>query len=385
MSFFSRRKSQSSPGLPVLPDAVDDNVYLAAASKAGELDKSSGAYDHFLFEDKSMTAMPFEQAVDAHMSLVSLRLEDLGRRELLNVQKQTLAGKAEVEVSQIRLDRISQNLENMQGKLLEQERILNEERPGRHGLMWPGTIPELTTKINGYSKVFSPYLVFLLVGLVDVLIVYYSLNNIPGFNNWEPIFFAAPVIGVQLVFPHLIGQRLALLSHGTLEKVRNKLEAAILFVVWITFAVALTQIRMLYIEKLAFEDNEPLNDILFAILWITNFLMLVGLGSWLLLLESRRNHHEHAALRIKIRMEKLRDQRNSALETLERAKSRIPSLELAESVASASYEDAVHRAGSSLAEAAKAVYRRSLVNQVGTAEFTAAYLSSESMKKGKGQ
>ena len=385
MSFFGRRSTQNSPGLPILPDAVDDNAYLAAASKAGELDKSSGAYDHFLFEEKSMTAMPFEQAVDAHMSLVSLRLEDLGRRELLNVQKQTLAGKAEVEVSQIKLDRVSQNLTSTKEKLLEQERVLSGEKPGRNGLMWPGTVPQLTTKLNAYAKVFAPYLVFLIVGLVDVLIVYYSLNNIPGFNNWEPVFFAAPVIGVQLVFPHLIGQRLALLSHGTVEKVRNQIEAATLFVVWITFAVALTQIRMLYIEKLAFEDNEPLDDLLFNILWITNFLMLVGLGSWLLLLESRRNHHEHSALRIMIRIEKLRDQRNSALENLERAKSRIPSLELAESVASSSYEDAVHRAGSSLAEAAKAVYRRSLVNQIGTAEFTSAYLSSDSIKKGKSQ
>jgi hypothetical protein len=219
--------------------------------------------------------------------------------------------------------------------------------------MWPGTMPELTTKVNGYAKVFAPYLVFLIVGLVDVLIVYYSLNNIPGFNNWEPIFFAAPVIGVQLVFPHLIGQRLALLSHGTREKLRNQIEGLVLFAVWITFAIALTQIRMLYIEKLAFEDNEPLNDVLFAILWLTNFLMLVGLGSWLLLLESRRNHHEHAALRIMIRIEKLRDQRNAALENLERANSVIPSLELAESVARSSYEDAVNRAGSSLAEAAR--------------------------------
>ena len=385
MSLFSRRNTQSSPGLPILPDAVDDNMYLAAASKAGELDKSSGAYDHFLFEEKSMGEMPFEQAVDAHMSLVSLRLEDLGRRELLNIQKQTLAGKAQIEVNQMKLDRVAQNLESMSERLEDQGRILNGEKPGRNGLMWPGTMPELTTKVNGYAKVFAPYLVFLIVGLVDVLIVYYSLNNIPGFNNWEPIFFAAPVIGVQLVFPHLIGQRLALLSHGTREKLRNQIEGLVLFAVWITFAIALTQIRMLYIEKLAFEDNEPLNDVLFAILWLTNFLMLVGLGSWLLLLESRRNHHEHAALRIMIRIEKLRDQRNAALENLERANSVIPSLELAESVARSSYEDAVNRAGSSLAEAAKAVYRRSLVNQVGTAEFTAAYLSSDSGKRGKAQ
>jgi hypothetical protein len=73
--------------------------------------------------------------------------------------------------------------------------------------------------------------------------------------------------------------------------------------------------------------------------------------------------------------------RQNASTKLEVAKSAVPSLELAESVAIASYEDAVRASGSALAEAAKSVYRRSLVNQIGTPEFTSSYISSENSKK----
>ena len=55
----------------------------------------------------------------------------------------------------------------------------------------------------------------------------------------------------------------------------------------------------------------------------------------------------------------------------------MPSLELAEAVAVASYEDAVNSSGAALGEAAKAVYRRSLVNQIGSPEFTSSYLAKK--------
>lgn len=383
MKLFATRKTQSSPGLPILPDAVDDNMFLAAASKAAELDRASGAYDHFLFEEKALREMPFESAVDAHLNLVSIRLEDKGRRELLEAQRRTLAGKAQVEVAQIELNQIKESLSDFEDQLQEQRAVLNSQKPGRHGLMWPGTVPSVTTELNGFARAVAPYLIFLIVGLVDVLIVYYSLNALPGFDNLEPVFFSAPVIGVQLIFPHLIGQRLALLNRGSKERIRNWLEFAIFLSVWVTFAVALTLVRMDYISDLAEKALEPLSQRLWVVLWIANFLMLIGLGSWLLFLESRRNHHEHDALRIILRILALEKKKQSALGKLEGSKNAVPSLELSESVARASFEDAVRSAGSGLGEAAKAIYRRSLVNQMGTPEFTSSYIGADTSKRAK--
>ena len=161
MRFFTKRKSDYSSGLPILPDAVNDNMYLAAASKAAELDKASGAYDHFLFEEKALKQMPFERAVDTHLGLVSLRLEDRGRREVLRLQKQTLAGKAKVEIAQMRTDRLSKQIETLEDRLDQQKQILRSESSGRHGLFWPGAVPEVTTQLTGFFKVLIPYLVFL--------------------------------------------------------------------------------------------------------------------------------------------------------------------------------------------------------------------------------
>ena len=383
MKFFPTGNRQSSQGLPILPDAVDDNMYLAAASKAAELDKSSGAYDHFLFEELALRNMPFETAVDAHLNLVSLRLEDRGRRELLEAQKKTLAGKAQAEIAQMKLNQLEDNLSDFENQLEEQRAVLSSQKPGRHGLMWPGTVPSVTTQLSGLARAVAPYLIFLIVGLVDVLIVYYSLNSIPGFDNLEPVFFSAPVIGVQLIFPHLIGQRLSLLSRGSQERIRNWLEFAVFLCVWVTFAVALTFVRMDYIAELAKNDLEPLSGNLYTVLGIANFLMLIGLGSWLLFLESRRNYHEHDALRIKLRILVLEKQRQNAMVALEERKNAVPSLELAESVARASFEDAVKTAGSGLGEAAKAIYRRSLVNQMGTPEFTSSYIGVDAPKRAR--
>ena len=382
MSFFRRRQTQSSPGLPILPEAVDDNMYLAAASKAAELDRASGAYDHFLFEENSVPVMPFERAVDSHLNLVSMRLEDTGRRELLERQRATLLGRAAVTSAESAIGQEVDRIESLKQDMGVQEEILNGSRTGRHGLRWLGAKPQLTTRDNSLMRLLAPYLVFGIVGLVDVSIVWLSLVNIPGFSGVEAGFFTAPVVGIQLVFPHLIGQRLAFHSRGISQKLRNNLELVFLAVTWLVFAWTLTEIRMDFIVSTAAKTTEPLEFPVDLALFVANFLMLVGLGAWLMLLESKRNPHEHDYMRILLQIQRHEEQKSKAEQNLLLAQSALPVLELAESVAVASYEDAVRASGEALGEAAKAIYRRSLVNQIGSPEFTASYLSkTESLGK----
>jgi len=375
MSRFSFFKKQYSPGLPELPEAVNDNMYLAAASKAGELDKSSGAYDHFLFEENAVNGMPFERAVDSHMNLVSIRLEDTGRRELLERQRATFSGRAAVAKAEAAIERESMKIEYLKQDALAQEAILSGTSTGRHGLRWIGASPQLTTMFNSFFKLLSPYLVFALVGLVDVSIVWLSLVKIPGFTGIEAGFFTAPVVGIQLVFPHFIGQRLAFQSRGIEQKLRNNIEIIVLTLIWLIFAATLTEIRMNFIFSMADQAGQAISPFPLGVsLYFANFLMLVGLGAWLMLLESKRNPHEHDLMRILLQIQRHESKINKANQKLLTAKSALPSLELAESVATSSYEDAVRASGAALAEAAKAVYRRSLVNQIGSPEFTSSYL-----------
>ena len=62
--------SRTPSNIPDLPEAINDNFYLASASKAAEMDIASGAYDEFLFSEDGMAKMPYEQAVEDHLALV---------------------------------------------------------------------------------------------------------------------------------------------------------------------------------------------------------------------------------------------------------------------------------------------------------------------------
>lgn len=384
MSIFRSRKINPSPGLPVLPDAVDDNMYLAAASKAGELDKSSGAYDHFLFEENSVKSMPFERAVDSHMALVSMRIEDTGRRELLERQRATLVGRAAVASAEAAIGREVERIEALKHDASVQEEILQGLQTGKHGLRWLGTKPQLTSRRNSFMRLIAPYLVFGLVGLVDVSIVWLSLVKIPGFTGIEAGFFTAPVVGIQLVFPHFIGQRLGFQSRGITEKLRNNIEIVVLTLVWLVFAAALTEVRMNFILETANLAQKAIPSFpLGFTLYVANFLMLVGLGAWLMLLESKRNPHEHDLMRILLQVQRHELQKSKKEQDLLVAQAALPALELSESVAVASFEDAVRASGEALGEAAKAIYRRSLVNQIGSPEFTASYLGKSGSSERK--
>jgi hypothetical protein len=93
-----------------------------------------------------------------------------------------------------------------------------------------------------------------------------------------------------------------------------------------------------------------------------------------MLLESKRNPHEHDYMRILLQIQRHELRKSKAQQDLLVAQSALPVLELSESVAVASYQDAVRASGEALGEAAKSVYRRSLVNQIGSPEFTSSYL-----------
>jgi hypothetical protein len=160
--------------------------------------------------------------------------------------------------------------------------------------------------------------------------------------------------------------------------VRNNVEILVLSLVWVLFAVTLTEIRMNFIVSNSVQIGNPIPLWPLGVaLYFTNFLMLIGLGAWLMLLESKRNPHEHDLMRVLLGIRRYEKKRAKAEQNLVSARAALPALELAEAVAVASYEDAVRSSGAALGEAAKAVYRRSLVNQIGSPEFTSSYLAKK--------
>ena len=365
-------------GLPPLPDDVDDNLYLASAAHAAVTDFKSGAYDEFLFSEHGMETMPFEQSVDNHLDLVSLRLKDRGRRELLLKNQALLEAKARLAKIRSSIETLQARLKSVKSKVAEQQAILDGKSAGKHGLMWPGSAPELTSTRGTRWRLSTSALTFAIVGLVDIYIIILSLQSLDGFDGWEPYVFALPAVGVQLVFPHFIGERIRLMLHGHPRKFVNALESSLLALGWIGFIWAMTQIRMEYIVKTVMEAGGTLSFTLRIALQAMIIVMLLALGTWLMLQTSRSNPHEREMSRLQLAEREATQSLQSATEKITGLEAEIPILDLAVKVAEESYKDSVLAVGKTLAETAKSVYRRALVNQTGSVDFTTAYMGDKS-------
>jgi hypothetical protein len=368
-------QKRTPSNVPALPDNVDDNFYLASASKAAEIDKLSGAYDEFLFSEDGLTQMPYERAVDDHLALVEMRILDRGRRAVL-IEKHKLID-AEAEVSKLlrREEAIQADINQREEKISDQAEILAGNKIGKSGVYWAGTAPTQTSLVNGAVRIAIPYLVYLFVALADLVLIFLSLRAI-FIDTVEAFFFTIPALAIQVIFPHFIGSRISLLSHKAPNRKLLISELAFLTVVWITFAVTITEIRMQYIVN---QDNvAPAVLLMLPQLWAGMFLMLIGLGTWLILKEALMNPHEVIYARLLFSINRLNKKLEKNRFKITKTTGLIPAIEASLDVAEKSYSDQIQAARNELAEAAKSVYRRALINQLGEVDFTSAYLGQGS-------
>jgi len=378
MKIRPRRKSDINSksefvGLPSIPDPIDDNLYLASAVKAAIVDKESGAYDEFLFSENGITEMPFEESLESHLGLVSHRIADKGRRELLVRQQNLLEGQSRLALTLAKLEYAEMQLAETLSRRDYQVEILNGNVTGHENLFWKDSIPEFTSVPDSRLKLALPGLIFVLVGLVDLGIIFTSLTKILKDGN-EALLFTLPAIGIQLAFPHLVGDRIRSIFHGSEMRKKNLTEASALALMWILFCATLTYVRVTFLNS---QSEDGLEPFVYQVLLVLNFLMLIGLGSVLLFLTAKTNPHYREYHRVNIKMERQKRILQRRNFENEKAKNSIPALEYSVEVTRESFEQAAGEVNSSLNLAAKRVYRRALVNRQGDVDFTTAYLNSE--------
>jgi hypothetical protein len=377
MPLTRKRRVSAFKNLPTPPEPINDRTYLATALGAAKADKKSGAYDEFLFTENSLVEMPFEESAENYLKLVSKRLEDQGRWEYLSYEKDVLQLEAKINIEKAKEAQLASDLAQVEKLIDREQAILDGDEPGRHGLYWKDSLPRLTSRVGGLLRLASPYAIFTLVGLVDLGILYFSINNIDGIKGLETWAFTAPAVGVSLVVPHFIGDRINLLVHDEKHQRVNKFELAFLAIAWILFIYAMTQVRMVFLLG---EGNpgstwlQPQNKI---VLQIMNFLMLVGLGSWLIFLAARRNPHQNNFLRLELRQQKLLSKLEESTTAIVELQSRIPVAHLHREASDLSFSANLSTATSELVKATKSTYRRALINEFGSTDFTSSYFKNQ--------
>lgn len=372
-----KRTGTPAPGkvqLPDLVDSIDDNSYLAAAARAAEVDKASGAYDEFLFSDDRVAEMPFETATEKHLGLVATRLTDRGNRAILGERSGQFGLQSQLASEEVVLADMDAQIAETEARLAAQREVLQGERDGHHGLKWTGAQPEFTSTLNARLRLLATPVIFLLVGSVDLALIFFSFFNL-GMSALEAAAFTAPAVGIQVFVPHFLGVRISMMRRKAGQLWLNLGIAAVLLGVWVGFALALTNVRVTYFIDAAERTGHSLTTSP-AVLYYLNLLLLIGLGLILVVHAVWHNHHEVQFLRLDTRRHALLRRRRRTLKRIAKIESRLATSDEALKVAKASYETAVSAARDELEATTRAVYRRALINSVGSVDFTATYLNA---------
>jgi hypothetical protein len=379
--FFWRRRLRKQErlivmSLPNLPNDIDDNVFIATGVAAAEQDKRSGAYDEFMFSEDGYVAMPYEESVDEFIELQIERTPERKGRAQLPHRLRLEHFNKRVEDRKRIVEDVRSEVEAVTALLAEENQVLKGAVKGEEGGDWSDVTPDTTSKSKHATQRLIGWSIFVIVAALDFMVILYSLRRVVN-NQDEAVMFSIPTAGVQILFPHLVGRAIGAMRRKDADKTKEKLIAFGVGAAWLCYVVGMTILRGDLLRSLYFDRyHKEMPATVFVALIIISALILVGLGSWVLIRAINENPHVQKYSRLRyVYLAKNRKLRR-AMKNLAKAEAAVATEEKALEEVSAQWDNRAAKYPV-LAESAKSTYRRALVNQEGTPEFTTTYLPNE--------
>jgi len=362
--------------LPDLPADIDDNVFIALGTQAAEADKNSKAYDEFLFSEEGYEQMPYEDGVQEVLTLQQSRTAERKSRASIQSKLNMQYFEAVITAKEREVEDANEELAAITEDLGKEYEFLTGSKKGEDGGFWEGVAPDTTSGARHFYEKLKEWGIFVVIALADAFVVFLSLRAIT-MNESEAFWLSFPAIGVQILFPHLVGRSIAnARSKG--QDVSRRKDTLVAFgvgVAWLAYVAAMTVLRTNLIKEFYVARYQKPMEFwpLEVVVYVFSVMILIGLGAFLMIRAMDHNPHRSRFSRLKyVYFAKRRALRRSeseldaARKALEQETKTLQFIEDQWDKRAASYPQ--------VGEAAKSVYRRALVNQLGTPEFTTEYL-----------
>jgi len=344
------------------------------AEQAAIEDQASGSLDKYIFngDGKKITGdyqTLFEDNLEEIMLVERNRVSDLGRRDITAA----VAHRASLEAQRIKLEKDVQSksskLQSANEALMREVAILEGTALGSDEIKRPGALLQ-TTGFQGWLNAYKNVLIIIFVSAVDASVLFMSLATLFG-NGFEGLFFAIPAIGVQIMFPHFIGVKMALARDSKKNRKLNTGIAIFLFIAWAIFIAAVSTLRTIYFkQQLTAEGQQDDLQMKLSLTQIFIPIVLIGLGLWLILEALSFNPHQPNYVRASRIKQALVKKINLKEGELAVAAGKVAAQDIAISNLDKSIADHEKSVGELFTSVAKKWYRRTLVNQVGDPNFT---------------
>lgn len=367
---------------PAIPAPLDENMFLVEAAQAAIADRNSNAYDEFMFSEDGYEKTPYEDAIDEIVDLHKTHIPQRQSSSVLETSLELDYRKSKVTAAEKAVNDAEIELQRVTDLIQEEDKVLSGEKFGDSGSKWRGQAPDTTSRSRHVSRRLIEWSIFLLVAAVDAVVVYFSLKAIVGVR--EAIWFSIPVIGVQILFPHLSGSAIRNFAKSKPEtgwgkwylplKQFDLYLALLVFLAWLGYVWAMMILRFNVMKALIQNTPTVLTEELKLAIQILSLFLLIGYGLWILIRAIRHNPHETKSSRLQFIQKSKTSKLNRKLRNLAKTVAAVESVAqrldrlIAENW---SIEEQKHE---HLRETAKSVYRRSLANAYGDPEFTTKYL-----------
>lgn len=375
------------PVFAALPAPIQyEHVYNSSKWTAIR-DRSSGAYDSFLYGGDGQPLdenykFPAEAVIEDRMLLESSRVQAQGKRDLLKGLVERLRLKKNELDSKARLEAVELQLQNLLKQHTDNLALLDGEARDAEGVDWSGQKLDATGKLRRWWLVNSPLLTIVFVAAVDMLVLMMSLALFIG-NDRDGILFAIPALGIQVAFPHMVGERIALLIRGKRKKVFDLVTVVVLTVSWATFATLIALVRNQYLTSIANKEIRKMTGVTAQIaadelsvrapitFAITLFIVL-GLGVWLIFSAYKNNPYERQHLRLVSKTAELEMEKFRLQAELDKARGTVALQDEAVNLLQSTTNEHSRAVEELFPVAAKNVYKRSLINAFASPDFTTA-------------
>jgi multisubunit Na+/H+ antiporter MnhB subunit len=378
-SRLKRRARKIILSLPDLPSDIDDNVFIALGTQAAEADKTSKAYDEFLFSEEGYEQMPYEDGVDEVLTLQEQRNAERKGRATLPIRMRIEYLEKLIEANKRSVIDAEAEKDAIAGDINKELEILAGTTKGEDGGVWEGVSPDTTSRSKHITERLKEWGIFVIVAVADAFVVFLSLRAITT-NEEEALWLSGPAIGVQILFPHLVGRAIAEARSKRERSLKDWTVAVIVALAWAGYVFAMTVLRTDLIASFYFQRyQKPLEGTLEIAIFIFSVLILVGLGLWVLIRALNANPHRNRFSRLKyVYFNKQRSLRRAEARKAKAEADLEAELKVLDEVSE--QWDKRAQSYSQVSEAAKSVYRRALVNQQGAPEFTTEYLPEAKFK-----
>lgn len=298
------------PKFAALREPLQYEDLKAMVELAAKEDGAGQSLDKYIFHMDGVEVdsyrTEFEKTIPEVVELETTRLQDAARRDATLTEAHLLGIKKKANKLAAQKLSIEEQTASIDRSMKRELSVLKGEEPGAAGVYRPGRQlvtagPAARLFLNSKSLLLKA-----ITALIDGYVVALVMSSLLG-NGYEGLIFGASAILIQILVPHLIGEKLSFLLKVQPKPKFQSGYLVALAIIWLAVVSFLTFVRADSFSKDLAKKELPVDQIntLATVFEVFTAAVLIGLGLLIIWDVFKTNKHELSFMNLEYKKRKL--------------------------------------------------------------------------------